>query len=302
MISSLSVLIPTYNDCCLELVKQLKIQADYEVKANNGKFIYEIIVADDGSTNNDVIEYNKAIDELENCRFLIRTINSGRAAIRNFLVQNAHYDYLLFIDSDMEIRNGDYLHKYLQSEEAPIIYGGYIINGDKDKLKHNLRYIYERKYEKNHVAKQRMKKPYHDFHTSNFIVKRDIMLRFSFDERMKKYGYEDVLWGKTLKDNNIKIHHIDNPLSFEKFENNALFIAKTEEGIATLYDFRTELREYSNLISTTGLLEKCKLDKLICLVFNKIQHIVKNNLTGNKPCITLFYIYKIGCFCKLLNS
>ena len=56
MISSLSVLIPTYNDCCLELVKQLKIQADYEVKANNGKFIYEIIVADDGSTNNDVIE------------------------------------------------------------------------------------------------------------------------------------------------------------------------------------------------------------------------------------------------------
>ena len=128
------------------------------------------------------------------------------------------------------------------------------------------------------------------------------MLRFSFDERMKKYGYEDVLWGKTLKDNNIKIHHIDNPLSFEKFENNALFIAKTEEGIAALYDFRTELREYSNLISTTFLLEKCKLDKLICLVFNKIQHIVKNNLTGNKPCITLFYIYKIGCFCKLLNS
>ena len=128
------------------------------------------------------------------------------------------------------------------------------------------------------------------------------MLRFSFDERMKKYGYEDVLWGKTLKDNNIKIHHIDNPLSFEKFENNALFIAKTEEGIATLYDFRTELREYSNLISTTFLLEKYKLDKLICLVFDKIQHIVKNNLTGNKPCITLFYIYKIGCFCKLLNS
>ncbi|MGN1375546.1 MAG: glycosyltransferase family 2 protein [Prevotella sp.] len=302
MISSLSVLIPTYNDYCLELVKQLKIQADYEVETSDGKFSYEIIVADDGSTNKDVIETNKAVGMLENCRFLMRKTNSGRAAIRNFLVQNARYEYLLFIDCDRGIRNSDFIHTYLQCEEAPIIYGGYIINDNKDKFKYNLRYIYESKYNKNHIAKQRTKHPYNNFNTSNFIAKRDIMLRFKFDERMKKYGYEDVLWGKIIKENNIKIYHIDNPLIIEEFETNDVFIAKTEEALSTLYDYKEELRGFSSLISTAELLERYNLDKAVAVIFNKIQHIVKNNLTGNKPHITLFYIYKIGIFCKLLNS
>ena len=79
--------------------------------------------------------------------------------------------------------------------------------------------------------KQRQKNPYSDFHTSNFIIKRSIMLQHPLDERFRQYGYEDVLLGKTLKNNHIKIEHIDNPLGYEHFIENWSFVIKTEESL-----------------------------------------------------------------------
>lgn len=72
------------------------------------------------------------------------------------------------------------------------------------------------------------------------------MLRYPFDERFIHYGYEDVLCGKSLKDNHISILHVDNPLGYEHFIGNMSFIRKTEEeSLHTLYQFRTELQGYS---------------------------------------------------------
>jgi hypothetical protein len=39
---------------------------------------------------------------------------------------------------------------------------------------------------------------------------------------------EDVLWGKNLKDNQIPILHVDNPLGYEHFIGNMSFLYKTE--------------------------------------------------------------------------
>jgi hypothetical protein len=74
------------------------------------------------------------------------------------------------------------------------------------------------------------------------------MLTHPFDERFVKYGYEDVLMGKSLQDLHIPILHIDNPTFFEIFEDNASFVDKTEEGLRTLYQFREELKDYSHMI------------------------------------------------------
>lgn len=49
MINSLSILIPTYNNVCLELVRDLQAQAS--ILSSENDFEYEIIVADDGSTD-----------------------------------------------------------------------------------------------------------------------------------------------------------------------------------------------------------------------------------------------------------
>ena len=96
--SELSILIPTYNDCCVDLVKALASQA-----ANIPKLHYEIIVVDDGSTHMETRLQATEINALNNCRFTSRSINVGRAKIRNILTVMARHHWLLFLDSDMKI-------------------------------------------------------------------------------------------------------------------------------------------------------------------------------------------------------
>ena len=104
MINNLSILIPTYNNVCLELVKDLQVQASLL-----SDFSYELLVADDGSTDKMTVKENLAINDLENCRYIEREKNEGRAVIRNFLAKEAKYEWLLFIDSNMNVINSQYL-------------------------------------------------------------------------------------------------------------------------------------------------------------------------------------------------
>lgn len=297
---NLSILIPTYNTVCLELVKALSSQAE-TLTQRQGGFSYEIIVADDGSTDKLTVERNKEIDLLPHCRYIIRENNAGRAAIRNFLAQTARGEWLLFIDSDMVLRRDSYLSLYASmAAEDSVVYGGYTVRGDGAKLKGNLRYTYETKYSGNDNAAERNKQPYNDFHTSNFMVKRSVMLAFPLDERLKRYGYEDVLWGKTLRQNGVRITHIDNQLSFEKFETNAEFISKTEEGLNTLFAFRHELMGYSNIISAAERIERLHLTTALSLTHKLLGKSIRNTLKGNKTSVLLFNIYKLGYFCHLI--
>lgn len=296
MITSLSILIPTYNDICVGLVKELYKQA----MVIDG-LDFEIIVADDGSGIN-VVKKNLEINELHNCRYIVNKVNQGRAAIRNKLVCMAQQEWLLFIDADMAIQNKDYLRTYVSMDAPDVVYGGYVVNGDSKKLKGNLRFKYEKQYGGNSDDAKRNKHPYNDFHTSNFLVRRSVMLALPFDERIKRYGYEDVIWGNGLKEANIRIKHIDNPLSFEKFEDNALFMQKTLQGVVTLCEFREELKDNSNIIHTWERLRKGNVLGLFITVFSVFENAIKYNLIGNNPSVFLFKIYKLGLFSKLCTD
>ena len=256
-IAALSILIPTYNDLCFTLVGDLRQQAE------EAGIDYEILVGDDGSTDAEVIEKNRKICKWPHCHYLIQIQNIGRAAIRNFLAKEAHHDWLLFIDSDMTIARVDYLSKYLAMEGSEVVDGGVIIGGDADTLKGNLRYLYEKTSEQEHTAEKRQQHPYQDFHTANFLIRRDLMLAHPFDERFRHYGYEDVLFGKKLRAKGVKITHIDNPLGFSTFEENTQFILKTEEGLRTLHQFQSDLRGYSRLLT---LVEGIHLPIILSLI------------------------------------
>ena len=292
-ITALSILIPTYNDLCVTLVEDLRQQAE------EAGIAFEILVGDDGSTNTEVIEKNQKINDWPQCHYLRQAQNIGRAAIRNFLAKEAHYAWLLFIDSDMNIVRADYLSKYLTMEEAEVIDGGVIIGGDADTLKGNLRYLYEKTSEQEHTAEKRQQHPYHDFHTANFLIRRDLMLAHPFDERFRHYGYEDVLFGKQLHANGIKITHIDNPLGFSTFEENAQFTLKTEEGLRTLHQFHADLRGYSRLLT---LVEGIHLPIILNLIrcwhklFGKWE---RKNLCGPHPSLRLFKLYKLGYYLNI---
>ena len=289
-IKALSILIPTYNDLCVNLVDALRQQAEA------ADFAYEILVADDGSTDADVIARNSGINQWEHCQYLRQPKNIGRAAIRNYLAQTAQYDWLLFIDSDMTLVRADFLSKYASIESAEVVDGGVCIGGDADALRDNLRYRYEKAVEHEHTVEIRQQNPYHDFHTANFLIRRDLMLVHPFDERFRYYGYEDVLFGKQLRADHIAITHIDNPMGFCTFESNPDFVAKTEEGLRTLHQFRNELRGYSRLLT---LVEGIHIPLILSLIrfFHRLfGGLIRRNLCSHHPNLRLFSLYKLGYF------
>ncbi len=285
MIREVSILIPTYNCCCRQLVESVQQQC-----ADMDFLKYEIVVADDGSSDRSFVQRNEPITRLSNVHYVVREQNIGRSAIRNFLASQAIYEWLLFIDGDLLLRRNTYMSDYLLAE-GDVIYGGYQIGQGSSS---NLRYVFERAYEKNHLPEERKKNPYHDFHTSNFMVRKSIINRFPFDERFLHYGYEDVLWGKNLQQQHINITHIDNPLSFEVFEDNLAFMEKTEEGLRTLSQFRRELKGYSSL------LDFIDRHKGLCLLLKNaypcVGRTIRNWLIHNKPRLFLFNIYKLLYF------
>ena len=292
-IKALSILIPTYNDLCVNLVDALRQQAEA------ADFAYEILVADDGSTDADVIARNSGINQWEHCQYLRQPKNIGRAAIRNYLAQTAQYDWLLFIDSDMTLVRADFLSKYASIESAEVIDGGVCIGGDADALRDNLRYRYEKAVEHEHTVEIRQQNPYRDFHTANFLIRRDLMLAHPFDERFRHYGYEDVLFGKQLRADRIAITHIDNPLGFCTFEPNPDFVSKTEEGLRTLCQFRHELRGYSRMLTFADGIHIPPILWIIRLSHRLFGTLIRRNLCGHHPNLRLFGLYKLGYFLTL---
>ena len=228
--------------------------------------------------------------------YIIREHNSGRAVIRNFLAQQAQYEYCLFLDSDRNINNNNFIQNYIGLTDISIACGGLHIPDDDSQYANNIRYCMERKYEKHNTAKERQTKPYNNFNTSNFIVKREIILNIPFDTRFRKYGYEDVFWGKQLKEQNIPILHIDNPILLDDLETNPEFISKMEEGMDTLYTFKEDLKGYSGVIRMSEKLERMKFKYSFHFIFNIFRETIKRNLIGNRPVIPLINIYKLGVF------
>lgn len=289
----LSILIPVYNHVCKGLVENLHLQAETE------GLLYEIIVADDGSTDIAVKEKNSRISTIKNCRYISRDVNVGRAAIRNFLAEQSRFKNLLFLDCDIELPDSHFLKRYIDADIKAVLYGGVCTEGTHSLGKHNIRYIYEHSSEPHHTALERSKQPYKSFRTTNFIISRNIMLAHPFDERFKHYGYEDVFFGKELKHNNITIMHIDNPVSIRDFEPNDVFISKTEEALRTLYCFRNELADYSKMLESIR-----RMEKFIPMEFFRMWHRVfgklgLKNLKGNSPRLTIFNMYRLGYYLSL---
>lgn len=285
----LSILIPTYNDVCVTLVQTLQQQASVL------DLTYEILVADDGSKDQKAVVANRAINQLPHCRLLEQPQNVGRAAIRNLLAKKAKYEWLVFIDADMVVTNDDYLRSYAETPvQQQVVYGGVSVGSPQEG---NLRWNYEKAAEKDHTAAQRQRTPYQQFRTTNFLVSRDVMLRYPFDERYRHYGYEDVFFGKTLYEAGIAIIHTENALSFKMFETNAQFLSKTEEGLRTLHQFRDELQGYSSLLALSDRLRA--VAPLVRLWHRINKKWERRLLTSSHPNLLVFNLYRLGYFMSL---
>lgn len=301
----LSILLPSYNNVCVSLVQALQRQADVLWGKLDKPFRYEIIVADDCSTDAACIDANRVIGDMLHCRYLRMEQNVGRAQIRNVLISESSGDYVLLIDSDLFLCDDNYLYKYATST-ADVVYGGTRIGGEglamvdneanTENLKGNLRYIYEKKAEPSHRAVFRQLRPNQEISVCNLYARRDIMEAHPFDSRFKAYGYEDVLFGKRLAESGIEVTHIDNPVFINEFEPNSVFVKKTEEAILTLCRFEQDLEGYSNLKTKVTTLGRYIPLSLFRLWHRIMKNKEKRNLTGSKPSLLLFKLYKLGFF------
>ena len=291
---AISILIPIYNSVCVKQVKELSAQAQ-QLNVD-----YEIIVADDDSPLKDVVRDNEAINDMPNCQYIVKPTNTGSAATRNFLAEKSRYPWLLFIDCDVEISNPSFLRTYLLyiDNDYDVINGGIAV-ADIPQMGSNLRYIYEKAAEADHTAAKRQKQRYQEFRSTNFMIRRDVFLQNPFDERFTKSGYEDVLFGKHLKHSNAAILHIDNPVTMTEFETNPDYVLKTERNLRTLYQFRSDLRGYSRLLTLVSGIHISAILWLMRLWHRMFGAIERRNLCGSRPYLLVFKIYRLGYYLKL---
>lgn len=294
MKDAISILIPTYNDVCIKLVKSLQVQASALPELQ-----YEIIVADDGSTDIEVIKLNREINSLPHCKYVEREKNAGRAAIRNFLVRQSQYPWLLFIDSDLSLDNKLFVRNYMLSD-GEVVVGGLTIGGNHAVWRDNLRYRYEKACEKAHDYRHRQQKGEKEFRTTNFLISKTVMEECPFNESFTHYGYEDVMLGKDICAHGYEILHIDNPTLLCNYESNLHFVQKTEEACRTLYHFRKELHGYSKLISFQELVRKTPFAySMIRAAYPCVSMHIKARLTGKDPSVFLYNLYKLLYFTRL---
>lgn len=288
----LSILIPVYNYDITRLAAELHRQAKEQYVD------FEIIAMEDGSTH--YVEKNKAINELEFCRQIVLKENTGRSAIRNKLADEAKYGHLLFTDCDAEVCSEQYVAKYLSfCREECVVIGGTAYDPLETNPAYSLRLAYGRKRE----ARTAMERDKNNFATFNFLISKSIFNRVRFDESIRGYGHEDMLFGYRLHQLGYGFIQIENPLIHKGLDDNETFIRKTEEGTRNLfllyqtgrYPF---LAGESKLLAAYIRIYKSGLTRLFALKFDLTKHLLRRLLCRKSPSLLLYDLYKILFLCK----
>ncbi|MBQ9293732.1 MAG: glycosyltransferase family 2 protein [Bacteroidaceae bacterium] len=261
----LSVLIPTYNEDCSRLVRDLQAQLPTDA---------EIIVGDDSPPH-----------------------NLGRSARRNALAEEARGEWLLFIDADAEVRSRSFIANYMAAcSQAPVVCGGTGNLPACPRPEARLRYDYEVRAEKRLTLQHRQAHPYDGFTTFNFLIRRDLFLSIRFDESLKHYGHEDTQFGLELKKRGVPVLHIDNKLTHLGIEDAADYLRKMETSLRTLASMSVEQKQNVRISKLALRLEHMHLLGPVRFVYSVSKSLLRKNLLGHRPSQVLFAFYKLGYY------
>lgn len=292
----LSILIPTYNTDCSTLATALVHQC-----VQTG-ITYELLVADDGSTDETCIVSNRRINTLPHAQYIECKPNKGRTATCNFLAQEAQGQWLLLCDSDMAVVREDFISKYVSAmTQAEVVIGGLLHPPTLPSPTVSLRYRYEAWVAKRLPLSKRQAEPWRSMSTANVLLRREVLLRYGFDLRCQHYGYEDTLLGRTLALHGHKAIYIDNPLLHLGLEPNEGYLAKVEVSLHTLHGLNDASIHADMPVSRLALrLQRWHLLPFVIGLFALFQKPWRKHLLGRKPYIPLLQAYKIGYYCTLM--
>ena len=219
----LSILIPIYQENCVNLVTDLVNQAN-ELSCD-----YEILVFDDCSPIK--CESNKAILEFANVEYRELKENLGRSRIRNLLADEAKGDILIFLDGDSKIVRDDFLKRYLQAIETKDVVRGGTVYCEKEECPkgYELHWKYGTKIESNKGLKNKDM-----FTTNNFCILKSVFSSVRFREDIKGYGHEDTLFKFDFEEFGFSFLNIDNPVEHLGLKNFEAFISSNETAVKNL--------------------------------------------------------------------
>lgn len=292
---TLSICIPIYNTAVQSLVEAL-LQKETS-------FLKEILLFDDGSE--DVIKtQNKALSSLPKVDYQEMPQNLGRSKIRNRLGKAAQGDFLLFIDDDCTPEKENFLQQYATHfEDAEVLCGGHIYPTEVKKGFELHQYI--GKHSEVKAAEKRNEHPYGAFHSSNFCIKRSLFLQTLFNEQLTQYGHEDTLFGFELKQAEVSLQHINNPVIHLGIQTNVVFMQKTEKALQNLaYLYKNEDAEFMQsvkLLRAYSGIKRLGVAKVLAAYHNSFGDSIKRKLIEKKPNTKWYNVFKISYLCWFLR-
>jgi len=184
-----SIVIPTFNrkpileKCLFALEKQ---------KLNKIVEDYEVIVVDDGSTDDTVIWINNNSKILSHVN-LYEQEHGGPALARNLGVSKAKYEIIIFIDSDLVVLDNfiishvKKLLPYWRKKNLKCFTYGSVINTSNFHNPQSEKYKF-------------LDTSFAYFATGNVAISRDLLLSVGlFDTSFSLYGWEDLELGERLQ-------------------------------------------------------------------------------------------------------
>jgi hypothetical protein len=288
----LSVCIPHFNYENPSLLNALKAQCE------SLNLIFEILIIDDAS----VFDNKQYLKEFEENPFRIIYLheNVGRSVIRNLLAKEAKYQNLLFLDADASIDREDFIANYLKEFDAEIISGGRKYEGLEPDKNHFLHWNYGFQIES---------KTKSFFHSNNFLVKKSVFYEICFDEQIKNYGYEDVVFGLEAKKIGLKMITIDNPVIHQDIKNNQTFLDDVDQALDNLLkiiDIKKELQiiDYVGISRKYKALKSLGLNSFLSIRNYKITDSLRNSLILNPKqnsnlLLSIYKLYKYHQLKKL---
>ena len=290
----LSILIPTYNDHCYSLVKELKRQADAL------PITYEIIVQDDASKLN--ANENFEINQLEHCRFESNQLNVGRTKNRLILIEKAAFNLVLFLDADVFPEKDTFLSTYLeyhQKNTNTVLFGGYKYDAVLPEKSKMLRYKYGKSREEQ-PAINRNKKPYSFVFSGNMLLTKELFLKSNFQMNENLYGM-DLFFSYQLFQSKTKIIHIDNAIFHKGLEENGVFFEKNIESVRNRKKYLADqqgISKINSLLKYYLIIKKMKLDSVAYWLFQKFEKKLQKSILNDDPNLFAMDVYRLGYICK----
>lgn len=289
----LSILISVYNYDCRPLVSALYAQAQALKRP------YEILLLDDCSST--FVAENRTLERFGTVVFYQNERNRGLSASRNKLASLAKHPYLLFLDADAMPPDDLFLQRYTETlDDSEVLIGGICYSDTRPADSQLLRWVYGHGREAS-TARQRQQQTLRL--SFNFVLRKDIQIRFPFNEHIQDYGHEDTLLGIQMQQNGVLITHIDNPMIHMGLEEGSVFLTKSliaaEKCLRQQVFQQKEVVQEIKLFRSFQRVKSLRINGLLSLFYRIFHTGMKRHLLGKHPSLFIYDVYRLSYLCRM---